>query len=56
MAETKPTEELYDLATDPHELKNLAQQAAYADTLQKMRVLLNEWIAETGDRGLLAMT
>jgi arylsulfatase A-like enzyme len=55
LAKTKPLEELYDLAADPHELNNLAQSPAYSDTLKEMRVLLDEWIEETRDKGLAGL-
>ena len=44
-------EELYDLAEDPWELRNLADSADHRDTLREMRVMLEEWIESTGDRG-----
>jgi arylsulfatase A-like enzyme len=38
--------ELYDLATDPHELTNLFYDPAYADRVAAMRLrLLNRWMA-----------
>jgi arylsulfatase A-like enzyme len=51
MAETRPREELYDLAADPHELKNLAADPARAATLAKMRAALDDWITRTDDKG-----
>jgi arylsulfatase A-like enzyme len=51
MAETRPPEELYDLEQDPWELKNLATDPYYSDTLRKMRGNLQTWIEITGDRG-----
>lgn len=44
-------EELYDLASDPWELNNLAGDPAYAAPLARMRQILDRWIEETGDRG-----
>ncbi|UCG49701.1 MAG: sulfatase [Phycisphaerales bacterium] len=52
LAKTKPKEELYDLEADPHELKNLAQSPHRQKELEKLRALLDEWIAETKDKGL----
>jgi N-sulfoglucosamine sulfohydrolase len=49
---TRPAEELYDLAADPWELKNLAAEAAHADTLKKLRADLDAWMAGQGDEGL----
>jgi arylsulfatase len=40
------TEELYDLKADPHELKNLAKDARYADKLIEMRNKTNQWCIE----------
>ena len=52
LAETKPDEELYDVKADPYEINNLAERAEYKDTLIRLRSLLDEWIADTGDKGL----
>jgi hypothetical protein len=46
----RPAEELYDVAADPHELKNLAGELAHAETLSRMRELLARWERQTGDR------
>jgi hypothetical protein len=48
---TRPAEELYDLAADPHELTNLAGDPSQSETLEIMRRRLSEWEQETGDRG-----
>jgi arylsulfatase A-like enzyme len=49
----QPAEELYDLASDPHELHNLANSTAPADVaeLKKLRAALEHWIVETDDQG-----
>ncbi len=47
----KPAEELYDLANDPHEIRNLAGDPDYSAQLDHHRKLLAEWIAATGDQG-----
>ena len=47
----KPAEELYDLETDPHEIYNLADDPNYAKPLAQHRIILAEWIEETGDQG-----
>jgi arylsulfatase A-like enzyme len=46
----RPREELYDLQSDPHELKNLAEDPAHAETLSQLRQALSEWEQATGDR------
>jgi len=51
--ETKPVEELYDTATDPHEVKNLADDPKYKDVLRRMRVIHAKWVRETKDMGLI---
>jgi arylsulfatase A-like enzyme len=47
----RPAEELYDLEKDPDELRNLAGDARYARTLRRLRVRLDDWMRETGDKG-----
>jgi uncharacterized sulfatase len=51
--ETKPIEELYDTAVDPHEVNNLAGDPKYKDVLQRMRNVHAQWVRETGDVGLI---
>ncbi len=51
MVKNKAPEELYDLSVDPYEFNNLVDAPEYQKTLEKMRVLLNNWIEETGDTG-----
>jgi N-sulfoglucosamine sulfohydrolase len=48
----RPAEELYDLEADPHELKNLATDAAHADTLGSLRAKVDHWMKSQGDEGL----
>lgn len=50
-AETRPAEELYDLAADPHEVTNLAADPKHKATLEAMRKKLADWEQGTGDRG-----
>ncbi|MGH8310176.1 MAG: sulfatase/phosphatase domain-containing protein, partial [Steroidobacteraceae bacterium] len=45
----RPREELYDLAQDPNELKNLAADAKYRDVLERMREEMEKFRAETRD-------
>lgn len=53
MSRTKPKEELYDLETDPHEIKNLAgnSDAAAQKTRKEMSDALDRWIKDTKDLG-----
>jgi len=51
MAETRPSEELYDLANDPWEVHNLAENESQKSRLIAFRRLLQEWERETGDQG-----
>ncbi|MCC5808149.1 MAG: sulfatase [Opitutales bacterium] len=44
-----PPEELYDLAADPDERHNLANDPACAETLQTCRTRLDAWMRETED-------
>jgi arylsulfatase A-like enzyme len=53
MHPTKPTEELYDLETDPHEIHNLAAERKHADKLKQLRAAHSDWVKRTGDLGLL---
>jgi arylsulfatase A-like enzyme len=47
----RPREELYDLAADPHEQKNLADQPSHAARLAQMRAKGDAWMKEQGDAG-----
>lgn len=49
----KATEELYDLATDPDEVQNLAKDPAYQSKLTELRNVLREHLLETRDLGFL---
>jgi N-sulfoglucosamine sulfohydrolase len=46
---TVPFEALYDLVFDPNEAANVAEDPAYADTLQELRGRLVTWMEETED-------
>ena len=50
-AATRPKEELYDTQADPWEIKNLANDAAHAQTLAAMRLRLEQWVERTNDHG-----
>jgi len=45
----RPAEELYDVAADPWQMKNLAGDAKFAQVLERMRGELATWMAQTGD-------
>jgi N-sulfoglucosamine sulfohydrolase len=45
----RPREELYDLAKDPNELKNVATDPAYADVLAGLRQRVRAWQNDTND-------
>jgi len=49
----KPSEELYNISTDPWEVHNLAQDPAYKDTLALYRKVCNDWMIKTRDAGLI---
>ena len=51
--ETKPAEELYDLAEDPDETRNLAGSAEHAAILERMRTARREWSLSIRDLGFL---
>ena len=46
-----PAEELYDVENDTYELNNLAENAAHANVLKRMREALTTWQSEFGDMG-----
>jgi N-sulfoglucosamine sulfohydrolase len=45
----RPKEELFDLASDPHEMKNVAADPANAAVLTELRRRLRAWQEETND-------
>ena len=50
---TKPIEELYDVAADPHQTKDLAANGEYRGVLETMRRAHRQWQRNTHDVGLL---
>jgi uncharacterized sulfatase len=52
-AESKPAEELYDVARDPWQVHNLAAEPAHAEDLARLRALLRREMLAAGDLGLL---
>jgi len=51
MAPTRPSEELYDLVNDRHEIHNLAKDGDYHQVMVQHRKMLTDWIKATGDKG-----
>lgn len=49
----KPSEELYDLQSDPHEVKNLAGSKDYTEALAKMRAAHEAHMEYTRDLGFI---
>ena len=49
----RPEFELYDIAADPYQLKNLAEDPKHADRLRDMQATLNAWMKSEGDEGLV---
>jgi N-sulfoglucosamine sulfohydrolase len=45
----RPREELYDLRSDPHQLRNVAENPAYVDTVSRLRTALLAELQRTGD-------
>lgn len=45
----KPAAELYDLRTDPRQLKNIAGEPAFADVQQRLDSKMTEWLRSIGD-------
>ncbi len=48
-AAQRPADELYDLRKDPHQLKNVADEPAYAEVLKKLKDQLMKELKETKD-------
>ena len=53
MADHKPTEELYDLENDPHEIHNLADSTDHQEVLVRLRAAHVKWMVDTKDLGLI---
>jgi arylsulfatase A-like enzyme len=45
----RPRLELYDLATDPWELRNVADYPRHAKVVRELAAVLQEWIEQSGD-------
>lgn len=51
LAPTRAEVELYDLRSDPHEVRNLAGDAKHQAAKQRLVKTLEEWIEQSGDQG-----
>lgn len=51
LAPTRPPEELYDLQTDPYEVRNLADSPDHREIKARLSAALDTWIQETNDQG-----
>ena len=49
----RPAEELYDTRADPHQIRDLASEAAHRGTLERLRAAVTAWMARIGDQGLI---
>ena len=49
--EERVPEEFYDIANDPHEINNLAEDPGHATALKEHREILEQWIKDSGDKG-----
>jgi N-sulfoglucosamine sulfohydrolase len=45
----RPAEELYALATDPHQLVNVIADAAHASARTRLGAMLDAWMRDTAD-------
>jgi hypothetical protein len=50
----RPSEELYDLNSDPFEIHNLEDDSKFAVKLLELRGRLDRWMKETDDKGRLS--
>jgi arylsulfatase A-like enzyme len=53
MRTQRPAEELYDTVADPHQIRDLSGEQAHGATLIRLRNAVTEWMARTGDQGLI---
>ena len=50
----RPAEELYDLANDPWELNNLANDPKLNSIKNNLKTQLQSWMSQQNDKGMLA--
>tara|TARA_B100000579_G_C22831818_1_gene856470 strand:- start:1157 stop:2605 length:1449 start_codon:yes stop_codon:yes gene_type:complete len=53
---SKPEEELFDTFSDPHELRNLANEPNFEKKLIELRKECDRWIQNTDDKGFMLET
>ena len=53
MRTSRPPEELYDAAADPHQIRDLSADPSQRATLERMRRAVAGWMREIGDQGLV---
>lgn len=51
--ESKPSEELFDIVMDPHEVNNIAENPEYSKKLEELREVNNEFVKSIDDKGLI---
>ncbi len=51
--DTKPTEELFDTAADPHEVNDLAGDPAHKEKLEELRKECEKWVNSFEDTGMM---
>jgi arylsulfatase A-like enzyme len=51
--QNKPAEELYHVKDDPHNVRNLVNEAEHRETLQRLRQINRDWILENRDLGFI---
>jgi arylsulfatase A-like enzyme len=49
----KPAEEFFDLASDPHQIRNLASDPQHSQRIAALRRRMHEWMLANHDNGLL---
>ncbi len=53
MRPSRPAEELYDTQADPHQIRNVSADPAHRARLLAMRRAVEDWMARSGDQGLI---
>jgi len=53
MRASRPAEELYDAAADPHQVRNLAADDKHRPTLERLRKAVTDWMTRINDQGAI---